>query len=341
MNSRGAAGAAWLALILIAAAPASGAYRVEGPRVVSGPVGPPGLACRAPSPPRTSDQSVAIDPRDPNHLVAAWMQDRPGSDVDGAQGLGVAVSRDAGKSWSAARLPGITGCDGGAAQHSAVNEAQVAIGNDGTVYVTGELHRGAARRPFVVRSTDGGTRWGAPALLDPTEGFAGQESIAPDPLRPRHAYVSWHRVEPHPLGPLFGTAVLSISESADGGEHWSPPREVRRPGSGLYDVASHVMRPRDGSLVVVFAEQTPSSFSGRPARIPIKSIRSTDGGATWARPVDVGSIVAGATLDPDDGSVVNRFPAEATAQAPDGTLYVVDDTGGTIWRVRATAGSGK
>lgn len=265
---------------------------------------------------------MAADPRDPRHLVAAWMQDRAGSDVDGAQGLGTAVSRDGAKSWFAARLRGLTGCDGGAAQHSAVNEAQVAIGGEGTVYVTGELHLGSARVPFVARSTDGGARWSAPTILSPTDQLAGQESITADPLRPGHAYVSWQRVEPHPLGPLFATAVLYMSESADAGAHWSPPREVRRPGTGLYDVAPRVMHPRDGSLVVVYVEQSASSFSGRVARIPIRSVRSTDDGTTWSRPIHVGSIEAGGTVDPDSGAIVNRFPRETTAQAPDGTLYV-------------------
>jgi glucose/arabinose dehydrogenase len=39
-----------------------------------------------------------------------------------------------------------------------------------------------------------------------------------------------------------------------------------------------------------------------------------------------------------DKAVVWGRPAEIT-QTPDGTLYVIDDTGGTIWRVTATEAS--
>ena len=325
--------AACLAWMLIGAAPASGAYRVEAPRLVSGALPPPGLACSAPSPQRTGDQSVAVNPRDPNHLVAAWMQDPAGSESAGSQGLGVAVSRDGGRRWTAARVRGITGCDGGPAQHTAVNEAQVAIGLDGTVYVAGEVYRGATRVAYVIRSSDGGSRFGAPAILNPTDRFASQESVTADPLRHRHAYVSWHRVEPHALGPLFATSVLFMAQTADGGASWSPPREVRRPGPGRFDVASHILRPRDGSLVNVFVEQSVSNVAGQSFRFPLRSIRSTDDGATWTSPTDVGTIEAGVSFDPDNGDVVNRFPAPVTAQAPDGTLYVAWRNGTT------TAGS--
>ena len=317
-----AAAAACGAWMLLGVAPAWGAYRAEAPRLVSGPVAPPGLACTAPRPPRTSDQSVAVDPRDPNHLVAAWMQDRFGADALGSQGLGVAVSRDGGKSWAAARVRGLTGCDGGPGLQGAVNEAQVAIGYDGTVYVTGDLYRGAARLPYVIRSVNGGASFGAPSILNSSDRFAGQEGVTVDPLRHEHAYVSWHRVEPSPLGALFATSVLYMSHTADGGASWSPPREVRRPGAGRYAVASHILRPRDGSLVDVFAEQSASNVSGQTFRIPLRSVRSTDDGASWSAPVDIGSIEAGATFDPEGGKVVNRFPTPSTAQAPDGTLYV-------------------
>ena len=333
MNRRGAAAAACLAWMLLGTVPASGAYRVEAPRLVSGGLPPPGLACSAPAPRRTGDQSVAVNPRDPNHLVAAWAQDPAGPESAGSQGLGVAVSRDGGRRWTAARVRGITGCDGGPAQHTAVNEAQAAIGYDGTVYVTGEVYRGAARVPYVIRSTDGGARFGAPTILSPTDRFAGQEAVTPDPLRHGHAYVSWHRVEPHPLGPLFATSVLFMAQTADGGASWSPPRQVRHPGRGRFDVSSHILRPRDGSLVNVFIEQSASNLAGQSFRMPLRSIRSTDDGATWTAPIDVGSIEAGVSFDPDNGDVVNRFPAPATAQAPDGTLYVAWRNGTT------TAGS--
>lgn len=322
------ASAAW---VLVAAAPASAAYRVGPLRTVSAALGAAGQACPAPGQPRTSDHSVASDPKDPLHLVAAWMQDRGGSDAGGAQGLGVAVSRDGGESWSAARLRGLTGCDGGPGQNSAVNEAQVTIGYDGTAYLTGEVYRGSSRLAFVARSPDGGTHWAPPAVLDPTERFAGRESVSADPVHPSRAYVSWNRVEPNPVGPLLATSVLLAAGTDDSGASWSPARLVREPGAGRYDVGSHVLRGRDGSLVDVFSELAFANLAGPPlpgaSHIPIRSVRSVDGAASWSDPIEVGSIEGGAITDPETGSAVNLFPGVSTARAPDGTIYVAWRTG--------------
>ena len=49
------------------------------------------------------------------------------------------------------------------------------------------------------------------------------------------------------------------------------------------------------------------------------------------------NLVTGFWVGGEEKAEVWGRPADV-AQAPDGTLYVVDDTGGTIWRVRARAG---
>jgi glucose/arabinose dehydrogenase len=50
------------------------------------------------------------------------------------------------------------------------------------------------------------------------------------------------------------------------------------------------------------------------------------------------NFMTGFWVEGTDTAVVWGRPAEIT-QAPDGTLYVIDDTGGTIWRVTTTAAS--
>jgi glucose/arabinose dehydrogenase len=50
------------------------------------------------------------------------------------------------------------------------------------------------------------------------------------------------------------------------------------------------------------------------------------------------NFMTGFWVEGTDKAVVWGRPAEIT-QAPDGTLYVIDDTGGTIWRVTTTAAS--
>lgn len=54
---------------------------------------------------------LAIDPSNPNHLVAAWQQDRMSD--GGARGLATAVSIDGGATWSTPRASPFSQCAGG------------------------------------------------------------------------------------------------------------------------------------------------------------------------------------------------------------------------------------
>src|ERR1700736_6698981 len=53
-----------------------------------------------------AEPSIAVNPKNPNELVAAWIQDRG----PGELGNVVAVSRDGGTSWTGSVLPGLTTC---------------------------------------------------------------------------------------------------------------------------------------------------------------------------------------------------------------------------------------
>ena len=52
------------------------------------------------------EASIAVDPRAPRRIVAAWMQD------DGRSNL-VMTSRDGGRTWTRVFVPGLTDCTGG------------------------------------------------------------------------------------------------------------------------------------------------------------------------------------------------------------------------------------
>jgi hypothetical protein len=51
------------------------------------------------------EPSIAVDPRAPRRIVAAWMQD------DGRSNL-VVASRDGGRTWTRVLVPGLTDCTG-------------------------------------------------------------------------------------------------------------------------------------------------------------------------------------------------------------------------------------
>ena len=53
------------------------------------------------------EPSIAVDPRAPRWIVAAWMQD------DGRSNL-IMASRDGGRMWTRVFVPGLTDCTGGA-----------------------------------------------------------------------------------------------------------------------------------------------------------------------------------------------------------------------------------
>src|SRR5438309_251120 len=107
--------AAGVAVSLTLLAPAAGAgsqYVRETLRVVSGPTlnrdgcaGPGSKATNA-----EGEPSLAVDPADRRHLVAAWKQDVSASDSLTAA---AAASFDGGRSWRRTRLPGVSACDGG------------------------------------------------------------------------------------------------------------------------------------------------------------------------------------------------------------------------------------
>src|SRR5207248_11730864 len=59
------------------------------------------------SPGFAQESSVAVDPRDPRHILVSWIQDGRATDL-------VMASRDGGRSFSRILVPGLAACTGGA-----------------------------------------------------------------------------------------------------------------------------------------------------------------------------------------------------------------------------------
>ena len=128
--------------------------------------------------------SVAVDPLDPNHLAVAYM-DRS-LVTTGYAGIGVAVSRDNGVTWSRSAVPLPAGFDQGAATPTVRFDDQ---GHTFVIYEAATFKGGlppltnpTTRDPvtqirdrtrgfqsnngiFVVRSGDGGLTWGLPVAV--------------------------------------------------------------------------------------------------------------------------------------------------------------------------------
>jgi hypothetical protein len=284
------------------------------PRVISGPS--PIASCNgngqlvgAPEEP-----SLAVNPRDPRHLVATWQQDR--RTAGGAFGLAVALSRDAGATWRESMLPGLTQCAAGPYELASDNWAS--IGADGTAYVGAlGLNPGGKRGSAILVSAarDGGTTWGAPVVVaaaDPTSQMLDKPSILADPRRARRVYAAWAKFTNGARGNEAG-----FSRSDDGGATWSQPVTIYKSGAGSQN--NLLLALADGRLVDVFVE---GSGAKEGDMVRVAASRSTDGGATWSQPATVANFTFTITRDPERGAEIRSIGQDVSAAVSGRRLYV-------------------
>ncbi|HXM59054.1 MAG TPA: hypothetical protein VOB72_26880 [Candidatus Dormibacteraeota bacterium] len=279
------------------------------------------------------EPSLAVDPRDPRHLVAAWQQDRRPNGA--AYGAAVAVSRDGGATWRETMLPRLTRCAGGG-PYELVSDTWTSIGPDGAAYVgalTISPRGGRFDSSIVVSaSRDGGTAWGAPVVAGTAaagEAVLDKPSILADPRKPGRVLAVWARFR------LTGASdQVALASSEDHGATWSAPATIYDAGSEAQ--FNTLLAAQDGALLEVFSEGRPLD-AGRPARVA--AMRSTDGGATWSAPVTVASFTATQAVDPEGGGKIRAFgEAVSAAAAPGGHVYVAwfEDHAGDTSAVRVS-----
>lgn len=205
----------------------------------------------------------------------------------GAAAIGWATSTDRGATWTHGELPGLTVARGG--PHARATDGAVAYDPKHDVWLVNSTAlasppsiRGEA--VTVNRSTDGGATWG-PAINVEVAG-PGQDFdknwIACDgtPTSPHYGncYVQWDD---------FGNdGRMLLSTSTDGGLTWGPPKGTAGNYAGLG--GQPVVQP-NGTVIVPYAS---SNETG------IGAFRSTDGGASWSKPVDVAVVVHHSTSGP-------------------------------------------
>jgi hypothetical protein len=202
----------------------------------------------------------------------------------GAVDIGVAVSTNAGATWSETMLSGVTTPTGGS--YGRASDPSVAY--DGRtdawlvaslgISLTGRFDEPTRSGLIVTRSLDGGASFGSPVAI----------------ARAPHAMVydkPWVVCDQHRASPFFGRCYalwdglglrsgpsVLASTSRDGGVHWDRPVRTadRSPGFGMVPV----VRP-DGSVEVVYLG------TEHPFRPRIASFGSTDGGASWGSSVTI------------------------------------------------------
>jgi len=265
------------------------------------------------------EPSLAINPTNPQNIVAAWQQDRWSS--GGARGIVAAASMDGGKTWTQQPIA-FSRCGGG--EYERASDAWLSAAPNGTLHQIaiafsgGLLQPGSVSAVVTSRSTDGGMSWSQTYTLirDTGNFFNDKCTITADPVTPHFVYAVWDRLVSEIAGPT------AFARSADDGATWSAARTIYDPGATNQTISNQIVVLPNGALINLFLEidtAANNTFSSA-----LKVVRSTDNGDTWSAPFKIADNLAVGVRDPDtgvgvrDGSLVPQI-----AVAPSGDLYAV------------------
>lgn len=217
----------------------------------------------------------------PHYVYEAWI---------GCGGEGFSFSSDGGAHFSApVTLPDSSGSD----------DPAVTVSPDGVVYVSYLRYYNGYSYPVVATSFDHGKTFTASSLIPPVKNNWGdRDFIAAG--RGGTVYVTWD------YGPSFSDvkivcapdgscaygavdATAVVQKSTDYGKTWGPvtPMQPGFPAGGGYD-ASVVVQP-DGVVDALMIDHPldAGTYTVHPGHEVFT--RSTDGGKTWSRGVEVGA----------------------------------------------------
>lgn len=184
------------------------------------------------------EPTIAVNPKNKKHIVAAWQQDRISNGA--ALEIGISYTKDGGKHWDKSKVP-FQVCQGGINQR--VGDSWLSYAVDGSkvylcVAVLNATQDPNTHHQFGVAlstSKDGGESWSHPRYLfssmeylsDPTKQFANSDktSITADPNNVNRAIAVWATFNPSTSS--HGNAQSSFTR--DGGKHWSAVQLVYDP----------------------------------------------------------------------------------------------------------------
>ncbi|MEJ8567308.1 sialidase family protein [Elongatibacter sediminis] len=261
-----------------------------------------------------SEPYIAVNPRDPDNLIAVYHVDRYHN--DGANGALAATSFDGGQTWHIPELrdqPQFSRCAGGnetnGGNFEKASDPWVDFGPDGTAYfavASWDASNPDNTAQMVSTSTTGGRTWDRPVAAiranDPEVSNGSRAAVTADPKRDRTAYLVWAWQRFTPQNKAGGASAFS--RTTDGGKTWSEARHIYETPPGLQTSANQIVVTPNGDLVNVFNELKMGAGSDHPRHDRIAAIRSTDGGLTWTESTTLAkSFVAGVT-DPNTGTRV-------------------------------------
>ena len=266
---------------------------------------------------QANEPFAVVDPTDPDTIVAGWNDYSQGDLGAGWQGFG--YSRDGGETWIDSYVPGYpddTSAEGQASplfgRHTEAGDPIAAFDSDGNLYVGGiSFNRsGAINGDVYVARYDAadvaidGPNYPADyrftrvvGVGTPSRNFWGIFQDKPMLEVDRtggptdgNVYVCWSRFTGAGQNKIF------FSRSTDGGDTYSRPQQLTVHGATGSVQGCDIAIEGDGDVYVTLRSFNDSSTPGTNA---LWSIRSTNGGASFARPVKVREITPYA---PNDGT---------------------------------------
>jgi hypothetical protein len=316
-----------------------------------------------------NETAIAVDPNNFNRVVGSandyvartWACTVSGTPCSalGDGYSGTYFSNDRGATWCCnssdpthlgTLIPGVTHLTGG--PYDAGGDPALAFDSKGVVYYAGlGFNRASAPNTVTVNkgtfASGGDLSWSAPTFINATTSpavFNDKEWIAADAnvgsaFRDR-VYVSWTRFIFNPKNGAYVQSPIFFASSSNGGRSFTAPKSIS--GNVLYDQGSRPVVGPDGSLYIFFTGATRSA-AGDSTYV----VKSTDGGASWGKPLAISTLVDSKVLR-DTAFRDNSFPAAAAA--PNGDLYATWTTmmgeastavyskgtnGGTTWSAPA------
>jgi hypothetical protein len=316
-----------LALAVVAAESPAVGVKIKTKRISPPSPFSPNPACAEEnpgfSPGFAQESSLAVNPRDPSHILVSWIQDARATDT-------VMVSHDGGRSFSRVFVPGLSACTGGDANFVSdpgvdftangrmAYFTAIRVSFTGTSLADPEAAAAAASPSMgVSRSFNGGISWEVPSLVQqPTGQFFDLPRLTAHPRNPKKAYYLFNLRQP----PDFSRGYSVVSTTNNAGRSWSPVRVLFDPQTpNSWPAINKLLVNRDGSLVVIF----PLVGGGPEVPTQEMAIRSTNGGRTWSAPVTIGSIQTLNVYDPVTNTPLNTYPGyPSETVAPNGDVYV-------------------
>jgi hypothetical protein len=268
---------------------------------------------------QNAEVEQAVDPRT-GYVYEDWM---------GCNGIGFARSTDGGRTFSAPiTLPG--------SPASTYNswDPSIAVGPDGTVYAAFMIGHGGQWYPVVDASSDHGLTFSQSTPLIPPDAknWGDRDFIAVGPdgavyltydYGPSRSDVTFLCSSSGSCGYSTGDVNVVLQKSSDGGRTFGPMTYVSPgyPASGG-DSAPLVVEP-NGRIDVLYQDYpitNTTTYAMAPGTEEFTS--STDGGATWSTPVQVGRTAG--TMSLSEWWIDGDIAADSA-----GNLYATWDTQGT------------